>query len=675
MAETFSGSSDESAAAKAAPKSNEEILVFIRENYRKDSTAVQENHDEALDDLRFKAGDQWDWNIKRQREKKQRPCLTIDHVSQHVRQVTGDIRLNKPAIRVRPVDDEADTDTAELFTGLIRNIEQQSMAGHVYSRAGDNAATCGEGAFRIVTEYADDDVFDQDIRLEAINNPLAVIWDRNARKPTMEDAMHCWVLERYSMEAFKAKWPEASTADFEAEHPEDWVSEWYTNDTVLVAEFWHKETVTRQLVQMPDGSVGEWDKLTSEERDAVTALQELTNPGIPLRFRNVETHKVVRYVINGAEVLTGPEEWPGRDIPVIPVFGEEIWVGDERVRRGMVRMAKDPQRMINYHASAAVESVALAPKSPFIGTADQFKNYEDIWETANTENYSYLPYNADGKAPGPPQRSPGPQPAVATIQLKQEAINDLNNATGIHPASLGQASSETSGRAILARERQGDVGTFVYIDNLAMAIGYAGRQLVDLIPKIYDGERVVRVLGEDDTEELMQVNALQADGSIVNDLSRGKYDVIVRTGPSFSTKRQESAEAMMQFIQTAPDAAGLVMDLIAKNMDWPGADDIAARFRKQMIAQGIVEADPEKGEEPPGPPPPTPEEIKAQTDAMQAEADVAKKEAETRGQELENAEKTIELLLASGTLERIIEGITQEKMEALREAETVIQFR
>lgn len=653
-------------AKTANPASkDEDFLSTMRTEYRHDSQAMEQNHREMLDDLRFFAGDQWDEGVRKQRELANRPCLTTDHLAQHVRQVTGDIRLNKPSIKVRPVDSGADPDTAELFTGLIRNIEQQSMAHVAYTRAGGNAAICGEGAFKIITQYSEDDGFDQDIRLAPLYNPMAVIWDRNARMPTMEDANHCWVLERYSMEAFKKEWPEASTESFEAEEPESWVNDWYTSETVLVAEYWCKKPTKRKIALMPDGTVEEITDLEDEDlaqRMLQAAQSEMAmgrEPREPM-FRTVDSEKVVRYVVNGAEVLQGPEDWPGRYIPIIPVFGEEIWVADNLVRRGMVRTAKDPQRMLNYHNSAAVEAVALAPKAPFVGTDKQFEGHEHLWETANTDNHAYLPYKADQQAPGAPQRQPGPQVPAAMLALKQESVNDLNNATGIHPASLGQQSTETSGKAILARERQGDVGTFTFIDNLAIAIGYAGKQLVDLIPRIYDGQRIVRVLGEDDAEELMEVNALQPDGSVKNDLSRGKYDVIVQTGPSFSTKRQESAEAMLQFIQTAPESAGLVMDLIAKNMDWPGAEEIAERFRKQLIAQGVVEADPEKGEQPPPPPPPDPDMVKAETEAAKTQAGIAETEAKTEGQQLQNAEKALELLMESGQLQRIVEGYARQ---------------
>ena len=656
------------AAVTANPgKADEAFLADMREQYRHDSMAMQAQHEEMLDDLRFFAVDQWDDAIRRQRETSGRPCLSTDHLAQHVRQVTGDIRLNKPSIKVRPVDSGADPETAELFTGLIRHIEQYSMASTAYTRAGANAAICGEGAFRIITQYAENDSFDQDILIRPINNALAVIWDRNASLPTMEDANHCWVLERFSEEAFKQEWPEASTQDFEADHPADWVSDWYVNKTVLVAEYWCKKPKKRRLALMPDTSVQDVTDMSEPEiagiveRIGFGMLNDGKQPG-EVRFRDVDGHKVVRYIVNGAEVLQGPEEWPGLFIPIIPVFGEEVWVGDNLVRRGMVRTAKDPQRMINYHNSAAVEAVALAPKAPFVGTDKQFQGYESLWETANTENHAYLPYNSDSTAPGPPQRQPGPQVPAAFIALKQESVNDLNNATGIHPASLGQQSAETSGKAILARERQGDVGTFTFIDNLAIAIGYAGKQLVDLIPRIYDGERVVRILGEDDSDELIQVNALQMDGSIKNDLSRGKYDVVVQTGPSFSTKRQESAEAMLQFMQTMPQVAEQAMDLLVKNFDWPGSDDLAERFRKLAIANGLVEADPDKGEQPPAPPPPSPDEIKAQTDAMKAQADVAETEAKTRGQKLENAQAMLELMLSSGMAQNLIEAAVKQSV-------------
>ncbi|NIA67785.1 hypothetical protein HBA54_04205 [Pelagibius litoralis] len=642
------------------------FIKTVRKNYERAIDYERENREECLDDLRFRAGEQWAEEVKRDRLEQRRPILTINRIPQYTRQVTGDIRLNKPAIKVRPVDDGADKDTAELFTGLIRNIEQQSMASSVYVTGADNMATCGQGAWRVVTEYADDDSFEQDIRIRRIRNPFAVVWDPDSQEPTREDAKYCFVLQPYAIEDFKQRWPNASLTDFEIDQPEDWVNDWRDGEQIIVAEYWCKKPVKKKLAALPDGSIRDVTALTEPELAQMQLLQdamaaEAGEPSVPIRFRDVDSMQIEQHFVNGAESLEEPYIWPGRYIPIVPVLGEEVNVADRVVRHGLVRFLKDPQRLYNYDRSAAVETISLAPKSPFVASIKQIEGFEDVWDTANTENHAYLPYNPDPAAGGPPQRQPAAQVPAALVQDAQISADDMSAVSGIYPSSLGQESNETSGKAILARERQGDVGTFVYIDNLAISIAHTGKILVDLIPRIYDSERVIRVLGEDDSEDLVTINRFDPmTGKMINDLSVGKYDVAVQTGPSFSTKRQEAADSILQFMQTMPQAAQMVMHKLVKNLDWPEADDIAETFRKMAVAQGIEEPDEDKGDQPPAPPPPSPEEIKAQTDAAQAEAGIAKTEAETEGVQLESAQAAVELALTNGTLQRIVESYVNQ---------------
>lgn len=670
-------------------KDDDDLLVAIREQFDRAQEAVDYIHEEEADDLAFYALDQWDNEDKKAREALGRPCLTVDHIGPQVRQVTGDIRMNKPSIKVRPVDDNADPQIAELYTGLIRNIEQQSVATNAYVKAAENAAVCGEGAFRILTVYADDDSFEQDIRIERITNALSVVWDEDAEKQTREDARYCFVVTQYSKEAFEEKWPDASLTSFQAENRETWVTRWYQGNDIKVAEYFYKKPKTKRLWRMYDGTVLD---VTDEPEPRKAAIQQMQDelfasrgePAPQIQEREVESHEIHRCVVNGAEILEGPDLWPGRYIPIIPVFGEEIHVGDDLRRRGMVRAAKDPQRMINYHESAAVEVVSLTPKSPYIGTIKHFENLEEQWEAANRDNLPYLPYNPDPQAPNAkPQREAPAQVPAALLALKQSAVENMHAATGIYPSATGGQSNEISGVAIAKRDTQGDVGSFLYVDNLSLAINYAGKQLIDLIPRIYDTDRVVRVLGEDDAEELVPINRVMEDGSIMNDLSAGKYDVVVTTGPSYSTKRQEAAESMREFRRDMPELAGLVADLLVKNEDWPGSDEIVERIRKKLVAQGIVEPDPEKGEQPPPAPPPNPlmieaenrrmdaetKRLKAMIDADKTQADIAKTYAETRGTRLDNLDQALEMIV-SDKLAALVQAQVETQIRALLDQAT-----
>lgn len=628
---------------------------LMRERHQFAIDFERENREEAIDDLRFRAGDQWPTGVKSEREATNRPCLTINRMPQFVRQVTGDIRQNKPGIKVHPVDSGSDPAIARVFTGLIRHIEAISDATHVYAKAADASATCGQGFFRIVTDYQDEESFDQEIFVQHIRDPLSVLFDPNAVKPSREDAAWCFVTSEIGLEEFKQAWPKAAVADFESQSPSLHVENWFTKDKVRIAEYWVKEPVNKTIALTADGAILD---VTNVDRTVLEQMQVKST-------RKVGSHKIVQHVVTGLEELES-SDWPGVYFPIIPVWGEEVHVGEKVVRHGLVRFAKDPQRMYNYHRSAGVEVIALQPKAPFIGTEKQFKNNAKIWERANQDGVPYLPYTPDPLAPGlRPERQPPPAFPAAMYQEAAVAADDMKAVTGIFDASLGAEGNETSGKAILARQKEGDVGTFVYMDNLALAIRHAGRVLVNLIPKVYDTERTVRILGEDDSEDFAVINQRIPTGEgfkTVNDLSLGRYDVVVSTGPSYSTKRMEAADSMVAFINAAPQTASMVMDLLAKNLDWPGADEIAARFRKVAVAQGLAE--PEEGDAPPQPQPPPPGEIAklatAEAKAMEAEAKSQKAEAETESIQLDNIAKAIEISLMSGNLKEAMSAIAQQ---------------
>ncbi len=627
----------------------QDLLSEARKNRDKAEDHVRENNAEAEEDLRFVAGEQWHESDLQERQTDGRPALTINRMPQFIRQVTGDIRLNSPSIKVRPVDSGADKDLAKTLTGLIRNIEYQSKAMQAYINGAESAARCGIGHFRIVTEFSTDSSFEQDIRIRRINNPFSVQWDPSAEEHDRSDAGWVFVLSEVDIDAFKEQWPKAATSGWETEKTDYTVSLWRTRDTVTVAEYWRKEEVTKTLAQLETGEVMD----VTDVKVIDNVIQTEAGPVPIVRIRSVKTHNIVQYLITDQEVLEGPSPWIGKDFPIIPVLGEEIHLRDRVVRHGMIRFAKDSQRQYNYWQTHATETMALAPKSPYLATDTQIEGHEAQWEQANRKNYSVLIYKSDPNNPGPPQRNPPPDLPVAAISLMQVSANDMHAETGIYPSSLGAEGNETSGRAISLRQREGDVGTFVYVQNLSYAIEQAGRILIDIIPKVYDTERIVRVLAEDDSEEVVTLNTPgfnnKGEATLLNDITVGRYDVVVTTGPSFSSKRMEAADSMMQFVQSFPQAATLAGDLIVKAMDWPGADLIAQRLEAAMQ-----------------PPPPDP---KAQADAMKSAAgaekslaDAEKARAEAEGQQLENMVLQLEVAASTGVLARIMGPVIQEQL-------------
>jgi hypothetical protein len=570
----------------SADLSDDEIIKDAREAFELAADAEAENRRDALDDLRFaRLGEQWPAEIKRERDLDGRPCLTINRLPAFIRQVVNDARQNKPAIVVHPVDSQADPETAEVFNGLIRHIEQSSDAEVAYDTALDFAVTCGFGYFRINTRYASDDTFDQDLVVERVANPFSIYGDPDAAAADSSDWNSAFVVDTLPKAAFEARWKGAEAVDWSADSYASLTGPWLEGDRVMVAEHWRREAVQRSIVALSDGQVVEVSAYQKQK-----AMFDALGVSVVGRPRSVASHKVVQRILTGAEVLE-TVEWAGKFIPIVPVYGEELHVDGRRRLRSLVRDAKDPQRMFNYWRTTSTELVALAPKTPFIGRKGAFETDSAKWATANTQSHAYIEY--DG--PEPPMRQGFAGPPAGAMAEALSASDDMKAIMGLYDASLGARSNETSGRAILMRQREGDVSTFHYIDNLNRAMRHAGRVMLDLIPKVYATPRVVRILGADGQAKAVPVNqpaavTPDATGQIkeiekIYDLTVGKYDLTVSSGPSFTSRREEAANQMIELIRAYPAAAPVIGDLLAKNLDWPGADEVAQRLQALLPAQ------------------------------------------------------------------------------------------
>jgi hypothetical protein len=552
------------------PMKNEDILDAARDRLAEAIDADMENRLEALDDMEHLAGEQWPEEVIAEREADHRPIITINRLPQFVRQVTGDIRKLNPAIKVTPSDSEASEEVAEIIEGLTRQIEYSSDASSVYESAAEQAAQCGMGAFRIRNDYADEDSFEQECRIERIHNPFSVYWDCAARMPTREDAKYCLITEQIEAKAFKELYPDASAVSVDHDQQTDALLHWYKGGDVIVAEyFW----VERRKVKIARG----FDGVVVEDPEDESLFETV---------RETERVEVMWAKITGTDILEGPQRVPGKHIPVVAVMGEELYSGDRIVRTGVIRHAKDPQRLYNYWTTAHTEQVALQPKAPYMVTTSEIAGLEDIWRTANDKNLPFLPYNPDPKAPGRPQRMPPPQPSSGMMQEAMKAADDMKATTGIYDAGLGAASNEKSGVAIRQRQMEADVSTSIYTDNLAKSIAHCGRILLSMMPEVYDTNRLIQVMTQEGKPQMVEVNGMAMDENFgplpFNPLTKGKYSVRVSVGPNYSTRRQETAESMMQFVQAFPAAAALAGDLIAKAMDWPDADKLADRLAKAL---------------------------------------------------------------------------------------------
>ena len=589
-----------------------DILSQARTRMQLSLTAYSESRDSELDDLRFMAGspdNRWQWpqEVLATRGAVQgqtinaRPCLTINKLPQHVRQVTNDQRQNRPSGKVIPVDDQADIEVAEVFDGIVRHIEYISDADVAYDTACENQVTYGEGYIRILTEYCDDNTFDQDIRIGRVRNSFSVYMDPHIQDPCGSDAEWCFITEDMPREEFERHFPDAEPISSIQQRGtgDENLAQWITDNSVRIAEYFYAYYEKAKLNLYPGNQTAFAGSPEAKQLEMM-GLQAV-------RSREVDIRKIKWIKTNGYEILE-EQEWPGKHIPVIRVVGNEYEVEGRIYISGLVRNAKDAQRMYNYWVSQEAEMLALAPKAPFIGYGGQFEGYEHQWKTANTQNWPYLEVNPDvtdgaGAAMPLPQRAAPPLAQTGLIQAKMGASDDIKSTTGYYDSSLGATSNERSGRAILARERQGDTGSYHYVDNLARAIRYVTRQLVDLIPKIYDTQRIARIVGIDGETGTVRIDPMQQEpvrkivdqaGIVIEKIynpSVGKYDVAVTTGPSYLTKRQEAMEAMSQILQANPALWQVAGDLFVKNMDWPGAQEIAKRLAKTIDPKLLADPD------------------------------------------------------------------------------------
>ena len=585
------------------PKSTTEILSTMRSRLMMAISAYGDSREDELDDLRFLAGssdNNWQWpaDVLSTRGSVQgqtinaRPCLTINKLPQHVRQVTNEQRQNRPSGKVIPADDKGDVEVAEIFDGIVSHIEYISDADVAYDTACDCQVAYGEGYIRILTEYCKEDSFDQDLRIGRVRNAFSVYMDPTIQDPCGSDAEWCFITEDVTKQEYERLFPDAEpiSSIMSQGVGDQSLSQWLSQDTVRIAEYFYYKHVDATL-NLYHGNVSAFAGSPEDKQMAQMGMK-------PIKTRTVDRKKVMWVKTNGFEILE-EREWAGKWIPVIRVVGNEFEVDGQVYISGLVRNAKDAQRMYNYWVSQEAEMLALAPKAPFIGYGGQFEGYENQWKTANTTNWPYLEVNPDvtdgAGSPLPlPQRALPPMAQTGLIQAKMGASDDIKSTTGQYDSSLGATSNERSGRAILAREKQGDTGTYHYVDNLSRAIRYVTRQLVDMIPKVYDTERIARIVGLDGEVKQVKINPDQQEpvkkivdqnGIVLEKIynpSVGTYDVCVTTGPSYMTKRQESLDAMSQLLQGNPQLWAVAGDLFIKNMDWPGAQEMSKRFAKSI---------------------------------------------------------------------------------------------
>lgn len=557
----------------------EDYLKDVREEYELDIEFDADNRTAALEDKKFTAGDQWDPIVLEQR--RGLPCLKINTIPQFTAQLVGDWRTNRSAVKVIP-SENGDKDVAALRSDLIRSVEVNSRAQMAYDNAFESMVQCADGAFRIDVQYANEDVFDQDIVINPIDDALSVVWDRMSIDPTGRDARHCFVDDTMSRKDFEKRWPDHNPSSLSTREMKSMASSgWCDSGTVRVTEHWRIIERKRLLVMFEDGAVYPFP----EDTDPAKIDEAYEKHGKIVRTRLAPCRYAQMHLVTGFAILAGPYEWKLNRLPIVRMSGRVVTLDGKRVRYGLVRYMKDPVRLRNFWRSIAAEQLGYSPKAQWLAPASAVEGREEDFRTAHLKRDPLLTYNDDATAP--PMRIDPPAPQMALLNEAQVNTQDIKDVTGIHDASLGIKSNETSGRAIMARQREGDIASITYYDNGNAAIRECGDVVNQLISQIYDGTRIIRIIGEDESSRLVRINDPMDPNS--PNLAFGKYDVTLTTGASYTTRRVEAAQAMMEAVQVFPQMMEIAGDLVAKAQDWPGAEELAERLRKTIPPQLLSE--------------------------------------------------------------------------------------
>jgi hypothetical protein len=589
-------------ARKRKESGEDKIVNEAKERFERCEEAESEFRQRFVADMRFANGDSdnnWQWpdTIRNSREGDDRPCLTINKTRQHNLQIINDAKQNKPSVKTLPVDGEADIEIAKILDGIVRHIEYNSHAEIVYDTATEFAVQGGLGYWRVVCEYAHDGSFDQEILLRRVKDPLTVYLDCDIQAADGSDAKYAFVFEEMSKTEFEVTYPgeKAQSVVFGDGATGD---AWISKDKIRVCEYFRKSEKTDTLVNHPvNGPMMLSDVEDEKERMLLEKDQSVQK-------RTVSMPEITWYLIAGDKIID-EKPWAGRYIPIVRVVGEEIVINGKIERKGHTRNLKDSQRMYNYMSSAQVEYIALQTKTPYIAPREAIEGYENEWANANKDNLPVLPYNSlreDGSPIERPQREQPPVGASAYIQGMSTAQQELMMSSGQYQEQFGQQSNAQAGVAIQARQRQGDRATYHFIDNVARAIRYTGRVLIDLIPKIYDTKRVIRIIGEDGEETFATIDPDQEqplqkqphptiadEVQLIFNPGIGRYDVTVEVGPNYETRRQEAFNALTQIMSQDQELMKVAGDLLFKAADFPMAEEVAERLHRTIPPQILGE--------------------------------------------------------------------------------------
>jgi hypothetical protein len=475
---------------------------------------------------------------------------------------------------------------------MLRSIQSYSNADTAHDTAAEHSVYGGEGYWRVLTEYESPESFDQVITIKTIVNPQLVLIDPDAVEPDRSDAKWAFIFDELSPDQVHEEYPDMDVSSW----VEDEGNGWTGKNTIRRAEYFWCEFVDDTLIKLMDGTTELKSKLPEGSVIKGDALILPDGSFLQIAAKRETSRKVWYWckLLGGESEPIDKRIWPGQYMPIITVVGKEVNVNGEIVRKGVVRDLKDSGRMVNYSYSAAVETVALQNKVPYLASAESIAGFEDIWGSANIENRAYLPYNerdGEGQLLQMPSRQAPATMASAQVQMLQLSVEQMRASSGQQNANFGIRSEAQSGVGIQRLKAQGEIATFHFPDNLARALRYEAKVILDLIPKIYDTKRVIRILGLDGKETSALLDPEMGDAyreEVQGDVDAafnpmvGRYDVAIDTGPSYQTQRQEAADALTSLTQSMPNLSAVAGDLVVKSYDFPMADEISERLARAL---------------------------------------------------------------------------------------------
>jgi len=586
----------------AAPERDPGSLRHIRERYQTMEAFWSRIHDVGLEDDKMVNGQHWPPAIKADRDLDGRPCLTYNLIPSMNRQITNRMRQERTSVKVTPVETNRGADPrmknvvgtkdysmGDIYAGVIRNIEHISRADQAYDTAAKHAVDHGFGYFYMLPRWSKVNPFTQELVIKRVKNSYRIMLDPEAEEADYRDMEDAFMITNMRKGAFERKYPGKNVTAFEGNTTGMAYDGWYDRDSIRIAQYFHLDHRQDEALMLSSGKI-------VYRKDVEPVLDELEKQfGIHIAkddngkemIKAVKRPICVWQKMSGDDILEGPLDLPFSAIPIFPVLGEEQLVDGETFHESAHHQAHDAQRSYNYWRTAAAETVALAPKVPWIIADKQLKGHEDLWDNANNRNLPYLSFKHIEGYPIPSRNFPTGAAAAELANASHDG-QDMQTIIGLHDASLGREGNEKSGKAIHARQQQGTTATFQFPDNLGRAQVQMGRCAVEAIPRIMDTKQLMRIRNPDDSTDFVEINQAVNDEEsgqtlLIHDIAYGLYDVALETGASYATLRQEASDLQMEMLKIlGPQAAQNIVHLIVKNLGIPGSDEIARVLRKML---------------------------------------------------------------------------------------------